>query len=152
MSVIIYIAVMAGVTYLIRMIPFTLFRKKIKSTFFRSFLYYIPYAVLSAMTIPAIFYSTGNITTSIIGTVVAVILAYLKLPLIVVALAASASLFVRRGYTRQPLACRLFLFASASHTRHTLQHIHKYICTGCVLLPTVILTFALCYAFSRPYT
>ena len=93
MSVIIYIAVMAGVTYLIRMIPFTLFRKKIKSTFFRSFLYYIPYAVLSAMTIPAIFYSTGNLTTSIIGTVVAVVLAYLKLPLIVVALAASASAF-----------------------------------------------------------
>lgn len=93
MSVIIYIAVMAGVTYLIRMIPFTLFRKKIKSPFFRSFLYYIPYAVLSAMTIPAIFYSTGNITTSIIGTIVAVVLAYLKLPLIIVALAASASAF-----------------------------------------------------------
>ena len=93
MSIIIYIAVMAGVTYLIRMIPFTLFRKKIKSPFFRSFLYYIPYAVLSAMTIPAIFYSTGNVTTSIIGTVVAVVLAYLKLPLIVVALAASAFAF-----------------------------------------------------------
>ena len=60
MSVAIYIFVMAAVTYLIRMIPFTFFRKKIKSRFFRSFLYYIPYAVLSAMTIPAIFYSTGN--------------------------------------------------------------------------------------------
>ena len=94
MSVIIYIAVMAGVTYLIRMIPFTLFRKKIKSPFFRSFLYYIPYAVLSAMTIPAIFYSTGNITTSVIGTVVAVAFAYFKLPLIVVALAASAAAFI----------------------------------------------------------
>ena len=94
MSIIIYIAVMAGVTYLIRMIPFTLFRKKIKSTFFRGFLYYIPYAVLSAMTIPAIFYSTGNVTTSVIGTVVAVALAYFKLPLIVVALAASAAAFV----------------------------------------------------------
>ena len=94
MSVIIYIAVMAGVTYLIRMIPFTLFRKKIKSPFFRSFLYYIPYAVLSAMTIPAIFYSTGNTTTSVIGTVVAVVLAYFKLPLIVVALAASAAAFI----------------------------------------------------------
>ncbi|MBQ6877667.1 MAG: AzlD domain-containing protein [Oscillospiraceae bacterium] len=93
MSVIIYIAVMAVATYLIRMIPFTLFRKKIKSPFFRSFLYYIPYAVLSAMTIPAIFYSTGNIATSVIGTIVAVVLAYLKLPLIVVALAASAAAF-----------------------------------------------------------
>ncbi len=91
MSVAIYIAVMAGVTYLIRMIPFTLFRKKIKSPFFKSFLYYIPYAVLSAMTIPAIFYSTGDMTTAAIGTAVAVVLAYLKLPLIVVALAASAA-------------------------------------------------------------
>lgn len=93
MSVFVYIAVMAGVTYLIRMIPFTLFRKKIKSPFFRSFLYYIPYAVLSAMTIPAIFTSTGDIATSVIGTVVAVVLAYFKLPLIVVALAASAAAF-----------------------------------------------------------
>ena len=90
MSIIIYIAVMAGVTYLIRMIPFTLFRQKIKSPFFKSFLYYIPYSVLSAMTIPAIFYSTGDMKTSLVGTIVAVILAYFRLPLIVVALAASA--------------------------------------------------------------
>lgn len=94
MSILIYIAVMAGVTYLIRMIPFTLFRKKINSPFFRGFLYYIPYAVLSAMTIPAIFYSTGNIMTSVIGTVVAVMLAYFGLPLIVVALAASGAAFI----------------------------------------------------------
>lgn len=94
MSILIYIIVMAGVTYLIRMIPFTLFRKKIKSKFFRSFLYYIPYAVLSAMTIPAIFYSTENMVTSIIGCVVAVVLAYMNKPLIVVALAASAAALV----------------------------------------------------------
>lgn len=91
MSVAVYIAVMAGVTYLIRMLPFTLFRRKIESRFIRSFLYYIPYAVLSAMTIPAIFYATGNVVTSVIGAVVAVVLAYLRLPLIVVALAASAA-------------------------------------------------------------
>lgn len=91
MSIAAYIAVMAGVTYLIRMLPFTLFRKKIRSRFFRSFLYYIPYAVLSAMTIPAIFYSTGDMLTSAVGAAVAVVLAYLRLPLIVVALAASAS-------------------------------------------------------------
>ena len=91
MSIAIYIAVMAGVTYLIRMLPFTLFRKKIESRFIRSFLYYIPYAVLSAMTIPAIFYATGDVLTSVIGAVVAVVLAYLRLPLIVVALAASAA-------------------------------------------------------------
>lgn len=94
MSVAIYIFVMAAVTYLIRMIPFTFFRKKIKSHFFRSFLYYIPYAVLSAMTIPAIFYSTGNIITAVAGTAVAVVLAYFNLPLIIVALAAAGTSFV----------------------------------------------------------
>lgn len=94
MSLIVYISVMAVVTYLIRMIPFTFFRKKITSRFFRSFLYYIPYAVLSAMTIPAIFYSTGSLITSVAGTVVAVILAYFDLPLIVVALSASAAAFI----------------------------------------------------------
>jgi len=91
MSIAIYIAVMAAVTYLIRMIPFTVFRRKIRSRFFRSFLYYIPYAVLSAMTIPAIFYSTGSVVSSTVGTIVAVVLAYFNRPLIVVALAAAAS-------------------------------------------------------------
>ncbi|MBQ7009274.1 MAG: AzlD domain-containing protein [Ruminococcus sp.] len=94
MTLALYIIVMAGVTYLIRMIPFSFFRKKIKSRFFRSFLYYIPYAVLSAMTIPAIFYSTGNMITAIVGTIIAVILAYLNLPLIVVALSASAAALI----------------------------------------------------------
>lgn len=91
MSTAVYIAVMAGVTYLIRLIPFTLFCKKITSPYFRSFLYYIPYAVLSAMTIPAIFSSTGSLTTAIAGTAAAVVLAYLGKPLILVALAASAA-------------------------------------------------------------
>lgn len=94
MSIFIYMAVMAGVTYLIRMIPFTLFRKKIQSPFFRSLLHYIPYAVLSAMTIPAIFTSTGSLPTSLAGTIVAVVLAYLGKPLIMVALAGSAAAFL----------------------------------------------------------
>ena len=85
---------MAGVTYLVRSVPFTFFGKKIKSRFFRSFLYYIPYAVLSAMTIPAIFYSTGNIITAAAGTVVALLFSYFGLPLIVVALSASAAAFI----------------------------------------------------------
>ena len=93
MSTVIYVFVMAGVTYLIRLIPFTLFRKKLQSPFFRSLLHYIPYAVLSAMTIPAIFTSTGNLATSLAGTAVAVVLAYLGKPLIVVALAGSAAAF-----------------------------------------------------------
>ena len=94
MSIAIYIAVMAIVTYLIRALPFALFRKKIKSKFVKSFLYYVPYAVLSAMTIPAIFYSTGNIYTSIAGTVAALVLAYFNLPLIVVSLAAALTAFL----------------------------------------------------------
>ncbi|MDE5764948.1 MAG: AzlD domain-containing protein [Ruminococcus sp.] len=94
MSTAIYIFVMASVTYLIRMIPFTFFKKKIKSQFIRSFLKYIPYAVLSAMTIPAIFYSTGNPVTAVAGTIIAVVLAFFDLPLIVVALAASLGAFI----------------------------------------------------------
>lgn len=94
MKTAVYIFVMAAVTYLIRMIPFTFFNKKIKSKFVRSFLYYIPYAVLSAMTIPAIFYSTGNIVTAVIGTLTAVILAFFNLPLIVVAVAAALAAFI----------------------------------------------------------
>ena len=94
MSVAVYIFVMAEVTYLIRMLPFTFFNKKIKSRFFRSFLYYIPYAVLSAMTIPAIFYSTGDVFTAVAGTAVAAVLAFMEKPLIVVALTGSAAAFV----------------------------------------------------------
>ena len=94
MSIIIYIAVMAGVTYLVRMIPFTAFRKQIQSRFIKSILYYLPYAVLSAMTVPAIFYSTGNLTSAIVGTIVAIVVAFFEKPLIVVALAAALSALV----------------------------------------------------------
>ncbi len=94
MSIAIYIAVMAVVTYFIRALPFAFFRKKIKSKFIKSFLYYVPYAVLSAMTIPAIFYSTGNIYTSLAGTATALVLAYFNLPLIVVSLAAALTAFL----------------------------------------------------------
>ena len=94
MSIIIYIAVMAGVTYLVRMIPFTAFRKQIQSRFIKSILHYLPYAVLSAMTVPAIFYSTGNLTSAIVGTIVAIIVAFFEKPLIVVALAAALSALV----------------------------------------------------------
>lgn len=94
MSNAVYITVMAGVTYLIRVLPFAFFRKKIKSQFLRSFLYYIPYAVLSAMTIPAIFYSTGSVISAAVGTAAALLLAYFGLPLIAVALAASLAAYL----------------------------------------------------------
>lgn len=91
MSVLLQIVVMAGVTYLVRVIPFTLFRRQIRSPFFRSFLYYIPYAVLSAMTIPAIFSATSDPLASMAGALAAVWLAYHKKSLIVVAVAAAAA-------------------------------------------------------------
>lgn len=84
-KVAIYILIMALVTYLIRMIPFVLIRKKIKSRYIRNFLYYIPYAVLGAMTIPEIFYSTGDRITAAAGFVVAVLLALKNKSLIIVA-------------------------------------------------------------------
>lgn len=90
MSIVLYIAVMALVTYFVRVVPLTLFRRRIKSVFLKSFLYYIPYAILSAMTFPAIFYSTGNLVTAAVGTAAALVLAYFNLPLIVVALTAAA--------------------------------------------------------------
>lgn len=93
MSVFIYVAVMAGVTYLIRMVPFTLFRRKIKSRFLNSVIFYLPYAVLSAMTFPAIFYSTGDVLSAAVGTAAALLLSLFDMPLIVVALAAAASAF-----------------------------------------------------------
>lgn len=88
------IAVMALTTYLIRMIPFVFFRRKIRNRFIQNLLYYIPYAVLSAMTIPAIFYATNDLPSAIAGTVIAVILAFFGCPLIVVALAASAAAYL----------------------------------------------------------
>ena len=94
MKTALYLLVMAGVTYLIRVIPFALFRKEIRSPFFRSLLHYIPYAVLSAMTIPAIFTATGDAVTSVAGTAVALVLAYFGKPLILVALAGSAAAFL----------------------------------------------------------
>ena len=90
----IYLAVMAGVTYLVRMLPLVLVRKKIENRFIRSFLYYVPYSVLSVMTVPAIFFSTGNIASAIVGTLVAVILSYIRKSLIVVAASASFAVLV----------------------------------------------------------
>ncbi len=86
-----YIIVMAGVTYLIRMLPMTLVKGKIKSPLFQSFIYYVPYAVLSAMTIPAIFYSTSNVIPSVVGLIAAVAAALLGRSLLIVALTACAS-------------------------------------------------------------
>ncbi|MBR5124921.1 MAG: AzlD domain-containing protein [Clostridia bacterium] len=89
-----YLVVMALVTYLIRAIPFTLFRKEIKSTFFRSFLAYVPYAVLGAMTFPSIFFATASLPSAIAGTAVALVLAFFRRSLLTVAVGASGAALV----------------------------------------------------------
>lgn len=94
MNIYIYIAAMALTTYLIRMLPLTVFRKPIRSRFFRSFLHYVPYACLTAMTFPAILTSTTMLLSGIAALAVAVLLAYRGKSLIVVALSSSAAVFV----------------------------------------------------------
>lgn len=94
LEICLYILVMAGVTYLIRMTPFVLFRKKIKNNFIRSLLHYLPYAVLSAMVIPSVFSSTGSLITASVGLAVACILAFFDRSLIIVALGASAAAYI----------------------------------------------------------
>lgn len=93
-NVLLYVLVMAAVTYLIRMLPFTLFRKKITSPFFRSFFYYVPYAVLAAMTFPAVFSATASIFSALAGVGVAAVLALKGKSLTVVALSACLAVFV----------------------------------------------------------
>ena len=80
-----YLAVMSGVTYLLRAIPFILLKGEITSPFWKSFLAYIPYTVLSAMTAPAIFYATDNIISGVLALVTAVIASLLGRGLVVVA-------------------------------------------------------------------
>lgn len=82
----IYLLVMSGVTYLVRMIPLVLVKGKIKNTFILSFLHYMPYAVLSVMTVPAMFYATNNIIAGLVGFAVALISAYFKRSLVTVAI------------------------------------------------------------------
>ena len=94
MSIYTYIFTMALTTYLIRMLPLTLLRKPIRSRFVRSFLHYVPYACLTAMTFPAILSSTENLLSGAAALAVAVFLAYRNKPLIIVSLAASAAVLV----------------------------------------------------------
>ena len=83
-----YLIVMAGVTYLIRMLPLTVFRREIHSVFVKSFLHYVPYAVLGAMTFPDVLYSTGSLWTALAGLIVAVIMAWRGRSLLTVAIGA----------------------------------------------------------------
>ena len=94
MSIYTYIFTMALTTYLIRVLPMTIFRKPITSRFLKSFLHYVPYACLTAMTFPAILSSTASILSGAAALIVAVFLAYRGKSLIVVAVASCAVVFL----------------------------------------------------------
>ena len=90
----VYLLIMAGSTYLIRTVPFVLVREKIENRFIRSFLYYIPYAVLTAMTLPAVQYVKHHFVSALAGVTVAVIFALWGKGLTTVAVAACAAVYV----------------------------------------------------------
>lgn len=94
MSIYVYIFTMAVTTYFVRMLPLTLFRKPIKSRFIRSFLYYVPYACLSAMTFPSILSTTENMVSGLAALLVAVVLSLKGKSLVAVALSSSAAVLV----------------------------------------------------------
>ena len=94
MNIYLYIFTMALTTYLIRCLPLTIFRKPIKSRFLRSFLHYVPYCCLTAMTFPAILTSTAALLSGAAALVVGVILAYRGRSLLTVSVAASAAVIL----------------------------------------------------------
>ncbi len=94
MSIYVYIFTMALTTYLIRVLPLTIFRKPIQSRFLRSFLHYVPYCCLTAMTFPAILSSTASMISGAAALIVAVVLAYRGKSLIVVAVSSSAAVLI----------------------------------------------------------
>lgn len=93
-NVYIYIAVMAIVTFLIRVLPLTLIRKKITNVTLRSFLYYVPYVTLSVMTFPAIIEATNSIWSGIAALISGILLAYFGVSLFGVAVCSCAVVFV----------------------------------------------------------
>ena len=90
----IYILCMAGVTFLIRVLPLTLIRKPITNTFLKSFLYYVPYVTLAVMTFPAIVDATGYPLAGAVAFVVAILLAYFGKGLFFVSVSACVTVFV----------------------------------------------------------
>ena len=93
-NVYIYIFIMAGVSYLIRTLPLTLIRKEIKSTFLKSFLYYVPYVTLAVMTFPAIVEATKSPIAGALALVVGMIVAWKGKSLLTVAIMCCLTVFV----------------------------------------------------------
>jgi len=92
-----YLLVMSGVTYILRAIPFVLLKRELKSPFWKSFLNYIPYTVLSAMTVPSIFYSTNSTLSGALALVTAVICSLFGRGLVLVAIVACATVLLVDG-------------------------------------------------------
>ena len=90
----IYIAIMAAVTYLIRVLPLTLIRKKIKNRILRSFLYYVPYVTLAVMNFPAILHATESIYSGLAALIVGIALAYFGVSLFGVAVFSCLVVFI----------------------------------------------------------
>lgn len=88
------VVLMAAVTYIPRALPVAVFRKEIKSKYVKSFLRYVPFSVLGALTFPDVFYSTGNFITATAGTIVALVLAYYNKSLVIVAAGAIVTVFL----------------------------------------------------------
>jgi branched-subunit amino acid transport protein len=99
-SVFVAIVTMAVVTYLIRAIPLVLVRGKIRSRFVQSFLYYIPYTVLTAMTFPAILFCTPHLASALAGLLAALVLAFCRKGLMTVAAASVAAVLIVEGMIR----------------------------------------------------
>ena len=98
-----YLAVCAGVTYLVRLLPLVRIKKKITNRFLLSFLHYMPYAVLSVMTVPACFYATGSVLSAAVGFCAALFLAFKGKGLLPVAAGAAAAVFVTELLTEYVL-------------------------------------------------
>ena len=90
----IYLAIMSLITYAIRAIPLVFINKKITNPTIQSFLDYIPYTVLAAMTFPAILSATASVVSAVAGFIVALIAAYREKSLLTVALWACAAVFI----------------------------------------------------------
>ena len=93
-NIYIYMLVMAGVTYLIRALPLVLVKREITSPFIKSFLYYVPYATLAAMTFPAVLDSTASVPSAVCGFGTALLLSYMEKSLLTVSLCSCGVVFV----------------------------------------------------------
>ena len=90
----IMVAIMASITYVLRVLPVTLIRKKVKSPYINAFLNYVPFAILGALTVPDVFYSTQETISAVLGTIVALIAAYMGRGLLTVTISAILTVLV----------------------------------------------------------